>query len=753
MIECELVGRGKRPGAATSTLAELLRMRALESPDSRVYTFLADGEHEAATLTFGELHRRALAIAASLGRAARPGARALLLCPPGLDYVCAFFGCLYAGVVAVPLYPPDPSRARRSLPRLLSVVTDAEPDVALTTHEVLEQGGLDDGILPASVRVIATDALPDDGDAPALYEALPDDVALLQYTSGSTSAPRGVVLTHANMLANAALQRRGWGLGPASVGVSWLPLYHDLGVLSCVVQPLYAAFHTVMMPPSTLLQKPARWLRAISRYRGTFSGGPNFAFDLCARKISPEEREALELSSWRCAFNGAEPIRPETLEAFARTFAPCGFDPGAMYPCYGTSEANFISGGLSPREPLVSRFRSAMVARGRSELTPAGERDATTTLVGCGQIQDSQRVRVVDPETHEPCADGRVGEIWVGGPSVGLGYIQREADTEATFRARVADTNEGPFFRTGDLGAVVAGELYVAGRLKDLIIVHGVNHYPHDIERTAEHAHPAVRAGCGAAFSVDVDREEHLVLVTEVDTRGGAPDADAVFSTVQRAVAEAHDLPLHAMVLLPPGSIPKTASGKIQRRACRAAFLDGTLEPLAQWRRAAPAPASSSATGVPPADGATSGPARSEAEIRAWLVAQIAARLGIDPHRVDPAEPFASYGMGSYETVSLSGDLETWLGRSVAPRVMYEHPNVAALASHLAGRTAEAPDAWRGLGATPDPAEPIAIVGIGCRFPGAPDPEGYWRLLRDGVDAIREVPPDRWDARAYYDPD
>ena len=529
MIKQELAESNARADAAAPTLVELVRMRTLESSDSRVYTFLADGEREAATLTFRELHQCALAIGAGLARVVRPGARALLLYPPGLDYVCAFFGCLFAGVIAVPLYPLDRGRTRRALPRLLSVATDAEPEVALTTRAIIEQGGLGDGVLPAPVRVIATDALVDDGDAPA-HEARPDDVALLQYTSGSTSAPRGVMLTHANMLANAAIQRRAWRLGRQSVGVSWLPLYHDLGVISCLVQPLYAGFHTVMMPPSALLQRPARWLRAISRYRGTFAGGPNFVFDLCVRHTSHEEREALDLSSWSCAFNGAEPIRAETLTAFARTFAPCGFDPGAMYPCYGMAEANFISGGLSPRKPLVSRFRSMAVARGRSELTPAGDGEAGAELVGCGQIQDGQCVRVIDPATRELCADGRVGEIWVSGPSVGLGYFRREADTEATFQAWIAGTNEGPFLRTGDLGAFVAGELYVTGRLKDLIIVRGVNHYPQDIERTAERAHPAVRPGCGAAFSVDVDGEEQLVLVTEVDARGTALDADAVVS-------------------------------------------------------------------------------------------------------------------------------------------------------------------------------------------------------------------------------
>jgi len=756
VIEHKLAGRGARPGETASTLAALLGARALESPDSRVYTFLSDGEREAATLTFGQLHRRALMIAAGLGRVTRPGARTLLLYPPGLDYVCAFFGCLYAGVVAVPLYPLEPSRARRSLPRLLSVVADAQPEVTLTTREVIAQGGLGDEILPASVRVITTDAPDDDGhdgDAPVLHEALPTDVALLQYTSGSTSSPRGVMLTHANMLANAAIQRRAWGLGRDSVGVSWLPLYHDLGVITCLVQPLYTAFHTVMMSPAALLQRPARWLRAISRYRGTFAGGPNFVFALCVRHTSPEERQGLDLSSWRCAFNGGEPIRAETLETFAHTFAPCGFDPRAMYPCYGMAEANFISGGLSPRAPLVSRFRSVTVARGRSELTHAGEGDATTQLVGCGQIQHEQRVLVVDPATCQPCPEGRVGEIWVSGPSVGLGYFRREADTKVTFQARVDATNEGPFLRTGDLGAFVANELYVAGRLKDLIIVRGVNHCPQDLECLAEHAHPAVRPGCGAAFSVDVDGEEQVVLVNEVDTRGDAVDADAVFSAVRRAVAESHDLPVHAMVLIAPGTIAKTTSGKIQRSACRAAFLAGTLKPLAQWHRAAPAPANAPGTARPPADAAASGSARSAPEIHAWLVAQIATRLGIDPRDVDPTEPFVSYGMDSREAVGLSGDLERWLGRRVSPTVAYAHPSVAALARYLADPAANQRETMRGTAALADPAEPIAIVGVGCRFPGAPDPEGYWRLLRDGVDAIREVPADRWDARAYYDAD
>lgn len=587
------------PAAKVSTWVELLRSRALRQPNRRVYTYLADGEEEGSHLTYGELDRQARAIGALLQRWGASGERALLLYPPGLEFVAAFFGCLYGGVVAVPVYPPDPSRLNRALPRLQAIVNDARPLAALTTSPVLSM--VEYVVLQApefqSMRWLATDNLP--GDLAEEWRdpgVGSDTLALLQYTSGSTAVPKGVMVSHGNLLHNSELVRRSFELTPDDRSVCWLPLYHDMGLAEGVLQPVYSETPVALMSPVAFLQRPVRWLQAISRTGATYSGGPNFAYDLCVRKTTPEQRAGLDLSRWSLAFNGAEPVRHDTLERFAAAFEPRGFRREAFYPCYGLAEATLIvSGGVRAALPVVRTFRTAALEQYR--IAPAsGESEGTRTLVGCGQTLWDQQIVIVDPESSTRCQSDRVGEIWVSGRSVAQGYWNRPEETERTFRAYLADTGEGPFLRTGDLGFLEDGEVFIAGRLKDLLIIGGRNHYPQDIERSVEQSHSAVRPGCCAAFSVDADREERLVVVGEVDRRyqrahrgeGGQPgpepgpdpslDVQAVVRAIRRAVAEEHEVHVYRVVLLKPGSIPKTSSGKIQRHACRAGFLDGALE-------------------------------------------------------------------------------------------------------------------------------------------------------------------------------
>lgn len=568
-----------------TTLVEILRRRVLHQPGRLAYTFLLDGETQEAHLTHADLDRKARAIGARLQSLGACGERALLLYPPGLEFIASFFGCLYAGVVAVPAYPPHPVRLDRTLPRFLSIARDAQAVAVLTSSELLpvaESLGEQAPDLQA-LHWLATDTIggnvADEWQPPALSSG---SLALLQYTSGSTAAPRGVMLTHGNLLHNLELIRCAFQIDSNSVGVSWLPMYHDMG-LTGFLEPLYINAPTFLMSPITFLQRPLRWLQTISRTRATTSGGPPFAYDLCVRKITPEQRATLDLSSWDVAFTGAEPVRYEILERFGSTFAPCGFRREAFYPCYGLAEATLIaSGGLKAASPIVFAVQSAALERNQVVAAP-GEDAGALTLVGCGQSRGEQKIAIVDPETLTSCSSDEVGEIWIEGPSVAQGYWGQPEDTERTFHTYLADTGEGPFLRTGDLGFLKDGELFVTGRIKDLIIIDGYNHYPQDIELTVEQSHPALRPGCCAAFSIDVAGQERLVIVAEVERRYlprrvESLDTKEAVQAIRRAVAEHHELNVHAVSLLKPGAIPKTSSGKIQRHVCRTNFLAGSLD-------------------------------------------------------------------------------------------------------------------------------------------------------------------------------
>ncbi len=569
-----------------STLVEILRRRVLHQPDRLAYTFLLDGETGEAHLTYTDLDQKARAIGARLQSLGASGERALLLYPPGLEFITGFFGCLYAGVVAVPVYPPYPARLDRTLPRFLAIARDAQVVVVLTSSELFPVAESLFSLAPdlQALHWLATDTIAgniaDEWEHPVLSGT---SLALFQYTSGSTAAPRGVMLTHSNLLHNSALMQRCFEHSSESRGIIWVPPYHDMGLIAGILQPFYLYSSMILMSPMAFLQRPLRWLQAISRTRATTSGGPNFAYDLCVRKITPEQRAALDLSSWDVACIGAEPVRPETLERFAATFAPCGFRRAAFYPCYGLAEATLIaSGGLKAAPPIDFTVQSAALERNRVAAAP-GEDAGARTLVGCGQSLGDQKIVIVHPETLTRCSSDEVGEIWIAGPSVAQGYWNQPEDTERTFHAYLADTGEGPFLRTGDLGFLRDGELFVTGRLKDLIIIDGYNHYPQDIELTVEQSYPALRPGCCAAFSVDVAGQERLVIVAEVERRYlprrvQSLDTKEVVQAIRRAVAEYHELSVYAVSLLKPGTIPKTSSGKIQRHVCRTNFLAGSLD-------------------------------------------------------------------------------------------------------------------------------------------------------------------------------
>jgi acyl-CoA synthetase (AMP-forming)/AMP-acid ligase II len=590
-------GRG-RPIVEFSTLVKVLRWRALEQPEQRIYSHLVDGEKEGTHLTYAALDWQARAIGAMLQTHCAGGARVLLLYPTGLEFIAAFFGCLYAGVIAVPVPPPNPAQQQRTLPRLRAITNDARPSVALTTSSILSKMN---GLFTQTpdlqtMRWLATDTLANtlapEWQEPAVTS---NTRVLLQYTSGSTTAPKGVMVSHGNLLHNSAHISKVFEITADTVSVTWLPVFHDMGLTNGIIQPVYGGRQCILMPPQSFLQRPVRWLEAISRYKAAVSGGPNFAYELCARRITPEQREMLDLSSWHAAYNGAEPIRADTMKRFAAAFASCGFRPSFFYPCYGLAEATLmVSGGLLEDEPVWCTTQAAALEQNRV-VAPSDRQQSVTTVAGCGHAMPDTRIVIVHPESLTPCAPDVVGEIWVSGPTVAQGYWNRPEETACTFGACLADAGEGPFLRTGDLGFLKDGELFVTGRLKDLIIIGGRNLYPHDIELTVEQGHPAIRSACCAAFSVDVADEERLIVVAELERRyqperhqlngaarshpNGRPlDVEEVTRAIRRAVAEEHDVRVHTVVLLRAGSIAKTPSGKVQRRACKASFLSGTLD-------------------------------------------------------------------------------------------------------------------------------------------------------------------------------
>ncbi|MBE9215021.1 AMP-binding protein [Plectonema cf. radiosum LEGE 06105] len=581
-----------------------MQYRSHHQPLLQGYIFLTDGESQENSLNYRELDTKAKVIAAYLQSLNLIGERALLLYPPSLEFIAAFLGCLYAGVIAVPAYPP---RKGQSLLRLKSIAADSQALIVLTVESLLDVIESQQTInLPDIKYAIATDSLPEnlaaDWQKPEINS---ETLAFLQYTSGSTGNPKGVMVSHGNLLHNEQIIKQGFGHTKDTTVVGWLPFYHDMGLIGNVLQPLYLGICSILMPPVTFLQKPIRWLQAISNYKATTSGGPNFAYEMCLQKITPQQRASLDLSCWEVAFCGAETIRAETLERFAQVFAECGFRKEAFLPCYGLAEATlFVSGSKNIAAPKVIHVETKALAENRIEvsrenLTPQPpsllgngenkEKLSNTAIVSCGI--EAQEVVIVNPDNFNPCSENQVGEIWVRGESIAQGYWGKIQETAETFKAKIGEgaeeVEEKSYLRTGDLGFIREGELYITGRIKDTIIIRGLNYYPQDIELTVEQSHPSLQPGCGAAFGVEIAeraKEEGLVIVQEVKREGWrSVEVENVISSIISAVSQQYQLQVYAVVLLKPGSIPKTTSGKIQRYACRAGFENGSLNRIGEW--------------------------------------------------------------------------------------------------------------------------------------------------------------------------
>jgi acyl-CoA synthetase (AMP-forming)/AMP-acid ligase II len=575
-----------------STIVDVLLDRATIVPHQTAYTFLADGEHESASCTYQKLDLQARAIAVGLSAKVRPGDRALLVYPytAGLEFIAAFMGCLYAGVVAVTDYP---RQHIKSLSQYQDRIVDCQASIVLTTHEFANRVK---GQLMANPTIALklkgfswmesdrVDLGLADSWQPPKIEA--NTLAFLQYTSGSTGQPKGVMVTHGNVLHNSQVIYKSFGHHPQTKILMWLPMFHDMGLIGGVMQPLFAGLPAVLMSPIALAQNPFLWLQALSKYQITTSGGPNFAYDLLCQKITDEQRASLDLSHWEVAFTGAEPVRAETLAKFCQLYEPCGFKKEAFYPCYGMAEATLFITGIDAVEYPTIAYLDRKALTEDKVLAVAPDNPNSKAVVSCGHTWLGDEIIIVDPETKTQCESDRIGEIWAAGAGIGRGYYQREEQTEATFQATLADNSNKTYLRTGDLGFIKDGELYITGRIKDMMILWGRNHYPQHIEETVADCHPALRANHGAAFSVDVGGEEQLVVAYEINrTDLRTLNAEEVIGAIRLAVGEQNMANVFAVVLLKTGSIPKTSSGKIQRRACQSMFLDGSLNTVAQWQQ------------------------------------------------------------------------------------------------------------------------------------------------------------------------
>jgi acyl-CoA synthetase (AMP-forming)/AMP-acid ligase II/acyl carrier protein len=679
------------------SFVDVLQDHAARFPERVAYTYLRDGESDSSSLTYGALHATALGIAGALAQRRRASnERALLIYPSGLEFIAGFFGALCAGLIPVPVYPPRTARSDRTLPRLHGIIRDCRPDHVLTCEALRSTA---ESICAATPELHAATLLITDRaqDAARGSPVSPSDadIAFLQYTSGSTGAPKGVAVGHGALFANARMIVDVSQLAAGEVGVSWLPLYHDMGLIGGVLSTCLAGATLVLLSPLRFLQSPIRWLSAISRYRAIGSTAPNFAYELCVEKVTPEQRSGLDLSSWRVAFNGAEPIRASTIERFTTAFAPHGFRREAFTPCYGLAEATLlVSAKPLGQVPRIDRFSRTSLAR--NAVGAPRDADDAAELVACGVVENGLEAAIVDPGSGRELGPSEVGEIWIAGTSIASGYWSSPEGAETGFGAKLASRPGRSFLRTGDLGFLSGADLFVTGRIKDLIIVRGRNLHPQDLELCAEQAHPAFRPGSGVAFSVPGEDGEEVVLVYPERGRhreSDRPEVADLAAVARAAIASEHLVDLLAVVLVPASSIPKTSSGKLQRSAARQMYLDGSFAIVEAWRRGA--------TETPPAAEplltelrALNSERERVAHLATRIRAEIARVLGTTVADVDPSWPLVDLGLDSLKLIEVRQRFQALFGVELSTNVLFGFPTVDALAPRLleaAGLGFEAP--------------------------------------------------------------
>lgn len=655
------------------TIPEIIQARAILTPERIAYIFLKDGEEDKDIITYKELDRSARIIAQYLLEINAKGERALMLYQPGTDFIKALYGCFYAGVIAVPAYAP---RKNRSLDRIKTLVIDSGATLVLSVTEIhnLFERSFSDLEELKSMQWLPTDqCLTTEPELVELVLPLPSDIALLQYTSGSTGLPKGVMVTHQNIIRNLEFIRQCFSLRPDSVSVTWLPSFHDMGLIDGLIGPCYIGFTGVLMPPVAFIQKPVRWLKAITKYKGTHGGAPNFAYDLCVEGVQVEERKDLDLSSMETLYCGAEPIRKDTIDRFITTYSEYGFKPEAMYPCYGMAETTLIIAGPEALRGPVYLNVSALALE-NNKIVPVKENEPDSRyLAGVGYNWIDTDVKIVNPDTLELTKEDEVGEIWISGSIVTAGYWNKEEVTLNTFHARIKDNkgHEGHqhYLRTGDLGFFNNGELYITGRLKDMVILQGKNLYPQDIEFIVEKSHPAMRANASAAFSIEKNNTEKLVIVAEVE-RSWIRDlnTEEVCEAIRNNIAEEFEQEVYAIKLLRTASILKTSSGKIQRKACQQAFLSGTLEGVGE-----------SIIDTSKEEFEDMVTKDDLSVVLAWLIAWIYLKLNVPFEKINPSSHISSYGLNSLKAIQLQNDLLEKFGVNIPPYTFFDKITIKEL--------------------------------------------------------------------------
>lgn len=738
---------------AFELITEALAYHAEHTPDQTAYRFLEDGETVKATLTYRELYEASRKLAAKIAEHAAPGDRAMLVFPSGLDFPTAFFACLYAGVIAVPMYLPS---GKRRLGRFKTVSKDCAPVLAIgesSSSEKAKEWFAETEVL-SDLKWIDADRI---GEVTpiSLPNPEPQHTAFLQYTSGSTGDPKGVEVSHANIVHNNRLSML--STRTARNYVSWLPIYHDMGLIGKILANVYGGETLTFMAPVDFITKPVRWLRALSEYGGQTSAAPNFAFDHCVKYISDKEMEGVDLSGWKAASNGAEPIKASTIRKFTERFGKYGFQPSTFMPCYGMAETTLIVSGTAGVIEIIRADKKSLLDGKIAEVSASEEEAAE--LVGSGPVLDGFTVVIADPETKRACPPDSIGEIWVQGPSVTKGYWQRPQLTEEIFRAQIEGEEErGHFLRTGDLGFLRKNNLFVTGRLKELIIINGANIYPQDVERSIQEEDPVLQENAGAVFSVESESGMDEVVVFQEISRQHVRDfnAEEVIDNIIKRVIANHEIPVLAVFLISPGRLPKTTSGKIQRMKCRAEYLAGNPEGVLASRDRS---ALKSAKDEGKRKASEETPASDSAfrkELSDRIVKEIAELTEVPESAVDVNTSFASLGVSSIQGIQLAERLGRFLGRRVETTDLYNYSTVNELVNHLTAETAESkaeePDASANDSGAAAGDEPVAVIGISCRFPGADDLSAFEKLISKAEDGITEVPEDRWNWSEYYDP-
>lgn len=629
--------------------ADLLRIRAKQHPEKTAFIFLEDGINETARINYGQLEKRASLLAANLLEKNRKGERCILLFQPGIDFIVAFMGCLIAGVIAVPSYPP---RRNRKNERFLAIVNNCEPSAIIASVSIANdlQKNTEDQELIKNIRLINFDKLDFSQEKKDTNTAiLKEDIAFLQYTSGSTGMPNGVMVSHGNLIHNSEIIKKAFNHDENLRGVNWLPPFHDMGLIGTLLQPIYVGGQNAIIPPATFLRYPDRWLKAITKYKGNTVGGPNFALDYCCDKISEEDKKEIDLASVEIFFCGSEPIRENTMNRFSEYFKDCGFKTEMFYPCYGLAESTLIcTGGDYNEKPLYfSADKSKLETE--NKIQPAEGNKQALSFTACGFPFFNMEVIIADHNKNEICPEGETGEIWVKGPSVCQGYWNNAVKTKETFHAVLKNDVQQKYMRTGDVGFIHEGQLFITGRLKDLIIIRGQNYFPQDIENTIESCHPALRKYSAAVFSADIKQEERLVIISEVERSFIRNlNKEEVFEAIREAVSEEYGIQPFAIVLIKTGSILKTSSGKIQRLATKKAFLQDELNVIAS--REMDLKQDSSEETIKPEE-------LTFDEVQNWLINWLSRKVKINPDKIDPEKTILSYGLDSIGLVELEREV------------------------------------------------------------------------------------------------